>query len=307
MEKINNEVNKYRKDLFKIILGIFIISFILALIFFITIKYLFYGIFTYPEVLDKDMINWTAALVISTIALVVATFLLGIVAVFQDVLRSWFWCPIIECELDISSPTCNRSLIKPDEKEINEDYKTFSEGYGKNSDLDFYRDYFRLKILNKGKVSARNVEVILKDVKDMNGKTIGLSSDNLLWSTYEYSNLKELKPKMYWDYISPGTHQYCSLGFIDDPSKRKFLKVYENLKSFKKIAIIEYEDETIFTFNVYWKTYDPKYFIPKGIYSISLVIGCENARHLEKEIKVEVTGKWASEEKEIASEELKKL
>ena len=307
MEEKFYEINKYCKHFFRIIFAILIISFFLALFSFIVIKYLFYGIIPYPEVLDKDLINWTSALVISTIALVVATFLLGIIAVFQDVLRSWFWCPIIECELDILSPTCNRSLIKPDEKEINENYKAITEGYGKDSDLDFYRDYFRLKILNKGKVSAKNVEVILKDVKDVNGKTIGLSSDNLLWSTYEYSNLKELKPIMYWDYISPGTHQYCSLGFIDDPSKREYLKVYENLKSLNKKAIIAYEDETIFAFNVYWKTYDPKYFIPKGVYFISLVIGCENARHLEKEIKIEVIGKWATQEKDIAEVELKKL
>jgi len=72
--------------------------------------------------------NWE--MVYWTIALVFATIYLGVVAAYQDSIRNWLYSPKLSCDLTIKSPHSHL-------------FKT-SNTY-----------YFRFRIHNKGKVSAK--------------------------------------------------------------------------------------------------------------------------------------------------------
>ena len=230
----------------------------LIIIFFINVfSHSLYNIpFIKKEVNEVNLIHWTVALTFATI-------FLGIVAAYQDIIRSWFIKPILDCELDLLPPHCH--LFKK--------HNIF---------------YFRFKIFNNGNISAKKVEVMLIYVKNEKGENIGLSSDNLRWSTQNTdvieSRLLE-RPRMYWDYISPGTYQYCNLGDIKKPMNYNEEK--GNNFGLK------------FNFSVFWKTPDYNYIVTPGIYTFKIIIGCSNAKAIGIKYKIQIKDYWTEKDDEI--------
>ena len=213
-----------------------------------------------PDVLQISLVYWTAALAFSTI-------FLGIVASLQDIIRGWFWGPRLHCYMILKTPDCH--LLKP-----------------------YHIYYIRFRIENKGNESAKNVQVVIMNVKNKNDQHIKLSTDNLLWSTLEIEP-EGLKKKMYWEYISPKTHQYCNLGYIRNPQDNN----NHNETRGKHTAV--------FCLSVYWPTEDYNYVLDPAEYNFDVIIGCENGKTVSKKYNLLFNGLWTENESKMLVENIK--
>ena len=144
-----------------------------------------------------------SALVIWTALLTIATLLLAIVAVFQDRIRVKVWGPELDIVLNVSSPHCH---VATTIGRIQNSMTVYPKKW--------LRYYFRFQIFNNGHSSAKNVEVILKDVTNGKDESMGLPLDNLLWSTLYLTESGNYVTRMYWESISPKTYQYCNIGHV---------------------------------------------------------------------------------------------
>jgi len=218
-----------------------------------------------------SILNANEKIVIWTIVLSLSTILLGIVAVFQDIIRRIITKPILDCELILDSPHCH--LLK----------KT-------------YTYYIRFKVSNTGNEVAKNVEVFLQSVKNSLGEVIPVSPGNLQWSSLILKG-DRFEPRMYWDYLSQGTHQYCNLGEITNP-----LHIPKEDMSF-----IPLEERKYCTLNLslYWRSIDRSFQLPRGKYILEIVVGSSNAKPKNINFEIEHLGEWYDKEFEMFSKGLK--
>lgn len=203
----------------------------------------------------------------------IGTLLLAFIAVFQDKLRAYLQSPKLDCEMELKPPDCHRTVMTGD-------------------NLSFYAFYYLFKIWNRGNISAKNVEVIISNVSKKEGNEFknvdGFFPDNLKWSL--------IGPKIYCDYISPVTFKHCNLGHILDPNFRPRLSGENNTELPVGIR------ETIFCFDVNFRSNRLSYLVSPGTYKFTITIGCENAKSKSKKYMIEVTGKWFEDESRMLNE-----
>jgi len=227
----------------------------------------------------RDFAGWASAF---------GTLVLAFIAVFQDRIHAYIKRPILNCNIELKPPDCHKTTMRrtqpflPGEETSNVIY-----------DISTY--YIRFRILNSGASSAEKVEVIITDIfkKNKNDTFVRInsfSSDNLVWSILDESN----KRKMYWEYISPSTYKYCNLGHILDPKYRNICNGENNTNFIK--------DDTIFSFDVYFRSNILYYLVSPGTYRIKLKVGCTNAKTISKEYELNVTGKWFEDELKMLNE-----
>ncbi len=232
------------------------------------------------------MIEWGT---VADWAVAIATLLLAFVAVFQDKIRAHVKSPILDCDIELKPPDC---------------HKTTMTGGG----LAFSSFYYLLKIWNKGETSARNVEVIISDIFKKEGENYksieGFIPDNLLWSiiTETLGVDKEGRPiiklKVYCSFISPKTFKHCNIGHIYDPKYRKSVQGEDNP------GLPVNPEETIFHFDVNFKSNKRYYLVSPGTYKFKITVGCENAKTISKMYLMEVSGKWYEDESRMLNEGL---
>ncbi len=205
------------------------------------------------------------------------TILLAFVAIFQDKIRSMIWRPKLDCIIELKPPDCHRT--KSTLKRMTDTQQLAS----------FYSYYYRFAIWNNGNISAKNVEVMITDVLKKEGKDFkrieAFTPDNLLWSIL-HKDFPSNSFKTYCDYISPDTFKHCNLGHIHDPKYRKKITGEDN-PEFKLT-----DKETIFCFDVNFKSNALYYLIPPGEYKISIKVGCENAKTISRSYLIKISGKW---------------
>ena len=228
----------------------------------------------------------------------VGTLLLAFIAAFQDWIRSKIWCPILDCELKLEPPDCHMTIskypIEPHSITIPTPYGTARTIEVKYNHCNSF--YYRFKIWNKGKVSAKHIEVIITDILKYEGKEqtfkriISFSPDNLLWST---------TGEVYMEYISPNTFKYVNLGHIHDPKHRNLISGEDN--PYLNVS----ENESIFCFDVKFRSNILYYLIKSGEYNIEIKVGCENAKTITKKYKINFNGKWFENESEMLSKGFK--
>lgn len=223
-------------------------------------------------------------------AVAAATFLLAIVAVFQDKIRAYIKSPKLDCAIELKPPDC---------------HKTTSRITG--SEISFSSFYYLFKIWNKGSTSAKNVEVIISDVyKKEGGDYKPLEEfipDNLLWSTMTKTvgttpeGRPITMPKVYCSFISPDTFKHCNLGHIHDPKYRR------NVGEANPTLPVSSE-ETVFCFDVSFRSNKLYHLIAPGTYKFKITIGCENAKTISKKYIMEMSGKWFEDEGRMLNEGL---
>ena len=179
--------------------------------------------------------------------------------------------PILNCELILDSPHCH--LLK----------KT-------------YTYYIRFKVSNTGNEVAKNVEVFLKSVKNSLGDIIPVSPGNLQWSSLILKG-DRFEPRMYWDYLSQGTHQYCNLGEITHP-----LHIPK-----EDMSLIPLEERKYSTLNLslYWRSIDGSFKLPRGKYILEIVVGSSNAKPININFEIEHSGEWYENEVDMFNKGLK--
>jgi hypothetical protein len=206
----------------------------------------------------------------------IGTIVLAIVAVFQDKIRSIFWSPSLDCEIELSPPDCHRTISRV-------------------PGTEFYSFYYRFKVWNKGRVSAKNVEVLIVDILKREGSSFkrieSFSPDNLRWSTLIVS-------RRYCDYISPDTYKHCNLGHIHDPKFRSSISGEDNPK------LPVGKNEAIFCFDVHFRSNILYYLVGPGEYQIQIKVGCENAKTITRKYLMKVRGKWFEDENRMLNEGL---
>lgn len=240
---------------------------------------------------DWALVYWTAGLTF-------ATLILAFVAVFQDSLRSLFWKPNLKFYIDINSTDSQKTLLqintKHERKKFVRSTKNYEiEEYYVLNHINAY--YVRLRVLNYGNISARNVEVLLKDAYKLNEKTkswiklTNFSQDNLIWNTFAEEGLTRYN----WDYISPDTFQYINFARILKPKERHFdqseMLTYmeENLTT-----DISPKDEVLVSLQVFMRSTIKHYLLTKGTYKFKLIIAASNAKNYETFVKLKFNGKW---------------
>ena len=210
------------------------------------------------------MANWFVA---------IGTLLLAVIAVFQDKIRAFFQSPKLHCEIDLKPPDCHRTVMT-------------------GANLSFFAFYYLFKIWNKGNISAKNVEVIISNVSKKEGNEFrivdGFLPDNLKWSL--------IGPKIYCDYISPGTFKYCNLGHILDPKFKAKPQGEDNT------SLPVDTKEAIFCFDVNFRSNRFSYLVAPGTYMFTITMGCENAKSQSTKYMVEITGKWFEDESRMLNE-----
>lgn len=178
----------------------------------------------------------------------ILTFCAIIVALFQEKIKNHFYKPKLKIEISVKPPDCH--LVR---------------------DADAY--FFRMRIWNNGTVSAKNVEVIIGNLENEKHEKIDMPQDNLLWSSHEKGSITgstydEMKERMYWPYISPGTYQFCNLGFVKKPTK-------ENI-------------HTKFELQVYWPSPNSLHILKHGVYCFDITIGCENGKAITNRYRMRI-------------------
>jgi len=213
----------------------------------------------------------------------IGTLALAIIAVFQDKIRSIFWSPSLDCEIELSPPDCHRTIARA-------------------PGAEFFSFYYRFKIWNKGRVSAKNVEVLIVDILKREGGTFKrielFSPDNLRWSTLFDIVDGRMVPKRYCDYISPDTYKHCNLGHIHDPKFRSSIQGEDNPK------LPVGKNEAIFCFDVHFMSNILYYLVEPGEYQIQIKVGGENAKTINRKYLMKISGKWFEDEKRMLNEGL---
>jgi hypothetical protein len=221
----------------------------------------------------KTMADWLVA---------IGTLVLAFVTVFQDYLRSKLWSPVLDCKINLHPPDCHKTTV------------VFDDRKGNVGSFDSY--FFRFEIWNHGKVSAKNVEVLITEVLKKKGNSYELissfSPDNLAWST-----LSEAPGKFerYCTYISPTTYKHCNLGHIHDPHYRQVIGE-------DNPALNVHVPETIFCFDVIFRSTILYHLVGPGTYRIRIKVGCENAKTIERQYEITITGKWNPDEARMLNE-----
>lgn len=220
----------------------------------------------------------------------IGTISLAIIAIFQDKIRSYFLRPQLDCKIESKPPYFHRTESKAE-------------------NISFYSYYCWFEIWNNGNISAKNVEVIISDLFKKEGDDFvpvkDFFSDNLKWSLISdirgaYPNgVPIIVPKIYCDYISPKTFKPCNLGHIHDPRYRN------NFPGEHNPSLPVGENESIYCFEVNFKSNKLNYLMPPGNYKFTITIGSENAKTIRKKYLMEVTGKWSDDELRMLNEGLK--
>jgi hypothetical protein len=220
--------------------------------------------------------------------LVISTLILAFVALFKDSIWRFILKPIIDVKFDINSPDCYKSELHKLEEE-----KTIDT-------MNVFK--YRLRIINKGKRPAKNVEIIIQDIMKKKGQNFyridSFLSDNLDWS--RSSTRTNAEPKIYYESIFSNTFKHCELGHILDPEKRHLIPSENN----SKLPIKE-KDETIFSFNVAARYNNLYYLVAPGTYKVKVLVAGENFKSIKKEYELEVTGKWFEDEGRMLSDVVK--
>lgn len=213
----------------------------------------------------------------------IGTFVLALVAVFQDKIRSFLWSPSLDCEITLAPPDSHRTITR-------------------SPQIEFYSFYYRFKIWNRGNVSARNVEVLIVDILKREGESFrrieSFSPDNLRWSTlFDLADVR-LVPSRYCAYISPDTYKHCNLGHIHDPQFRSSVAGEDNS------SLPVGKSEAILCLDVHFRSNILYYLIVPGEYRIQIKVGCENARTIDKWYLLKLSGKWFQDEQRMLNEGL---
>jgi len=150
--------------------------------------------------------------------------------------------------------------------------------------------YFRLKIVNDGKVQAEQCEVVLEKIwkKNDSGELVELSG-------FSPVSLKWSSPSMEkYPTIQPGREIFCNIGSIYPPD-------YQPVSQYRSITD-EQNRENKFFLEIYERYYAQWDCLVPGKYQIELAIYSKNTNKISKRFKIIWTGVWKDEEDEMLDE-----
>lgn len=219
--------------------------------------------------------DWLMAL--GTIGL----FLVAIVGIFQDKIRTWLKHPNLNLSIAVSSPDCHKTTIK----KISPQGQVVAQA-------DCY--YFRMRIKNSGNQRAEFVEVFAKELLRQGADGVFRTEQsflpmNLVWAYYK---------KPYLEAILPGMEKHCDLGYIINPPNRNQFPLQDNP------ALNVPLGNTIFSLDVVVKTFTLNHLIPPGTYRLVLQVAAANSNPTEVTLELALTGNWHANEQNMFDREI---
>jgi len=212
----------------------------------------------------------------ATILLAAVTFLLAVLTVFGDRIRSLVWHPVLTLKAQMSSPEAHKTTMT------------------RRGDAQIRTDcyYFLIRVENSGSTRAENVELFVKDLKkrgiDEGYHSVGgFLPMNLLMSFTRQPVLKSL---------SPGLHKHCSLGHVIDPAHRREFPS-ETHPDFR--GNVTQEGGATFVLDVEFQSNNLFHLLKPGEYEIGLTLAASNAKTSDWSLRITHIGVWSGNETEM--------
>jgi hypothetical protein len=208
-----------------------------------------------------------------------ATFILAIVAIFQDKIRARIKRPELNAEINCSPPDCHKTK-----------YKIMISDNRSYRSADSY--FFRMRIINNGNEKAENVEVYAyKLERKSNDKYKELKwflPLNLGWTHYGTPFIEAISPKM---------EKHCDLGVVINPQSRKDFEK-QNLDSYDS-------NKTILSLSVLIYPNTLSHLLKEGDYRLYLKIASSNTEPIDKILRIVLDGYWSDNEEEMLRDHIK--
>jgi len=224
-----------------------------------------------------DWPAWLSAigtLLVSVVAILLALFKEKITAIWKS--------PELVIELNPSPPDSHKTIMR-------------ASGQAGFPPSEWPVFYWRMRILNKGKSGAENVEVIVASVEKKSGNTYkkvdAFPPENLVWSTYFEQGHQTA---VFMPTLSPGTYKFCNLGYAFPPGKTQ--TVNPAVKPFLDAG------KVIFQFQVKWQSNIGYWQLVPGVYRFVIWAAASNSDRVSKEFEIEVDGDWTDNEGTMLSQ-----
>ena len=200
-----------------------------------------------------------------------------IIAIYHYRLRAWKHHPDLVPELIGRPPDCHKTfIVRTETGEVADCY------------------YFRLKVVNKGREAAENVEVFLEEVlvKHADGQFHR-------WEEFLPLNLKwsHFPSAIFFHKISPEMSKHCDIGHITDPQRLDVIEAGDRfvMTNFRR-------GDLIFIIDFLTKPYTGTYILRPGEYRLNIAVSAANAKVVKKRIDINFRGVWFSEQDRMLSD-----
>ena len=224
-------------------------------------------------------------LVIATYVLGFATLLLGIVALFGPKLIDYIYRPKLKISFERNPPFCHKTT---DKWQVSEPAHWWQVNKCSYSEPVYY---FRLRVKNHGKSTAKKCEVVLEnlwlyDKKGLN-EIQNFSHVNLKWV------IGAGKKRQYID-INPERGYFCDLGHISSKNYQKTIeKGFIDADGYPVCG----EGDLRFMLDLLQVFYaQSNYLCPKITYILKIGLYSENANYQKELFEITWSGKWEDEQ-----------
>ncbi len=213
------------------------------------------------KITDRLLIVFTYAIAVATLA-----------AVFQQEIRSWFRHPTLSLAIEPSPPDCHKT-----------------SAYGPNNTLiPCY--YYRVRIWNRGRAPARDVEVTVTNAERRAGKQWEpFPAFHAQW--LQWAGLRNVPTAvaLTLPMIPRGAFRYCDLGKVRMPGH---VIADHPLEEQAGLA----GSQTIFFLDVFPLYLRMGHVFPQGRYRFTLQISASNATPKDFTVTLNNSGNWYDDE-----------
>jgi hypothetical protein len=197
------------------------------------------------------------------------TLILAAVAVFQETIRGWFYCPEFHVSIKGEPPDCvSVPFSRPDGTFVADSI------------------YLRLWVENVRNATAKNAEVYAKELRrqrlDRTWERVG---------TFPPMNLKwaNLLGAIYFPRIAPEMGKHCDVGHIVDPARRHLLG-----EDAARLGLTT--QQTSLAFDLMVAPNHRGHIIGPGEYQLDILVAAENVRPLKRTVTISLQGTWDADE-----------
>jgi hypothetical protein len=206
----------------------------------------------------------------AAIGTAIGTFLLAIVAAFQDKIRAWLMRPDLQMSVRVAAPECQKT------------HAHFHGPAGIPDQAPCY--YFRVMIENIGRTEARQVEVFAAGLSRRRAdgtfeRVDRFNPMNLVWAHFRQPFLAVLSPRI---------PKMCDLAHIFHPNFKDYFG-----HALPGVAGI------VLAFDLQVEPNTKGHLVGPGTYNLKLMVGAANAKPKEYNVEINFQGQWYDDETEM--------
>jgi hypothetical protein len=216
--------------------------------------------------------NWQKWSAIGSLGVLPVSGLLAVIALFGPQFNRWRDRPILDVQVTTRTPHCQ---------------KTFLVNIRNGDRANCY--YLRLWVENKGRSSAKNVEVFAKELSRSDRRRVDrFLPINMLWTHIG---------QMHFPAIHPQAGKHCDIVHLVNPTERsKFPGEHDPARSDLPA------DKAILCFDTIVKANTTGHLQPPGCYLLELQVAAENAKSKTVVLRIEHDGTWSDDEEQMLGE-----